>query len=157
MNAYKLIDQAINHPGISTATGLSGKVDPRNYIPGTDATNFKSMSKQLEGSAFLSAYAALKGGGQITEVEGAKAENAIARLQTAQSTDEYKKALKDYQGVIAQGLRRAGVDIGSVNGGATGEWGSQSAKPPVPMKGMVRGGYKFKGGDPSNPSNWEKM
>ena len=30
-------------------------------------------------------------------------------------------------------------------------------KPPAPMKGMTRGGYKFKGGDASSPSNWEKQ
>ena len=28
---------------------------------------------------------------------------------------------------------------------------------PVPMKGMVRNGYKFKGGDPSVAANWEKQ
>lgn len=29
--------------------------------------------------------------------------------------------------------------------------------PPKPMKGMVRNGYRFKGGDPSKPENWEKQ
>lgn len=28
---------------------------------------------------------------------------------------------------------------------------------PIPMKGMVRNGYKFKGGDPSNQANWEQQ
>jgi len=32
----------------------------------------------------------------------------------------------------------------------------QSA-PPAPMKGMVKDGYRFKGGDPANPSSWEKI
>lgn len=127
LNAYKLVDQALNHPGLGTATGLSGTLHPSNYIPGTDAMNFKSISKQLQGNAFLSAYAALKGGGQITEIEGTKAENAIARLQTAQSTEEYKSALKDYQSVIAQGLKRAGVSIDQ--GGASGGWGGDNKQP----------------------------
>ena len=30
-------------------------------------------------------------------------------------------------------------------------------KPPVPMKGMVQNGYKFKGGNPADQANWEKM
>lgn len=110
MNAYKLVDQALKHPGLETATGLSGKIDPRNYTPGTDAKNYDSIAKQLQGNAFLSAFASLKGAGQITEVEGAKATAAIARLQQSQSTEEYKSALKDYQSVIKQGLTRMGVD-----------------------------------------------
>lgn len=28
---------------------------------------------------------------------------------------------------------------------------------PTPMKGIVKDGYRFKGGDPAQPSNWEKM
>ena len=35
-------------------------------------------------------------------------------------------------------------------GGATGSFGA-----PVPMKGMVRNGYRFKGGDPADKANWE--
>lgn len=163
MNAYKLVDQALLHPGLRTATGLSGKLDPRNYIPGTDAKNFDSVAKQLQGNAFLSAFAQLKGAGQITEVEGDKAAAAIARLQQSQSTEEYRTALKDYQSVIGQGLKRMGVDPTTNTGGASGSYEDKPApaanKPPPPqaMKGMVRGGYKFKGGNPSDQANWEKM
>jgi hypothetical protein len=31
------------------------------------------------------------------------------------------------------------------------------AAPPKPMKGMVRNGYRFKGGDPADKNNWEKQ
>jgi hypothetical protein len=31
------------------------------------------------------------------------------------------------------------------------------ATPPKPMKGMVRNGYRFKGGDPADKNNWEKQ
>jgi hypothetical protein len=41
------------------------------------------------------------------------------------------------------------------SGGATGSWDDKPA-PPKPMKGMVRGGYRFKGGDPADPASWEK-
>jgi hypothetical protein len=34
---------------------------------------------------------------------------------------------------------------------------TEAAPPPaVPMKGMIRNGYRFKGGDPSSPASWEK-
>lgn len=46
-----------------------------------------------------------------------------------------------------------------VDGGAAGDFGppKPSAAPPKPMLGMVRGGYRYKGGDPASPASWEKM
>jgi hypothetical protein len=32
-----------------------------------------------------------------------------------------------------------------------------AGKPPIPMKGMVQDGYKFKGGNAADPTSWEKM
>lgn len=105
--AIATIDKALQHPGRETATGASGTFDPRNYFPGTDATNFREVNKQLQGQTFLEAYQSLKGGGQITEVEGAKAEAAIARLSTAQSDTEYKAALIELRQIIMNGKARA--------------------------------------------------
>lgn len=111
--SIQLIDDMINHPGRETATGTSGLLDPRNYIPGTDATNFRVRRQQLEGRTFLEAFESLKGGGQITEVEGRKATEAIARLNTAQSDDEYLAALRELRGILeigkARAMARAGV------------------------------------------------
>ncbi len=105
--SISLIDTMLEHPGLSTATGLSGTVDPRNYIAGTDATNFNVMRKQLEGKAFLEAFESLKGGGQITEIEGQKATEAIARLSTTQSEKAYREALTELRGILQQGKVRA--------------------------------------------------
>jgi hypothetical protein len=105
-DALRTIDKALGHPGLETGTGLSSKVNPKNYIPGTDAYNFGAVRDQLKGQAFLQAFASLKGGGQITEVEGTKAENAMARLNNAQSTKEYKDSLQDLRDVVDRGLRR---------------------------------------------------
>ena len=43
-------------------------------IPGTGSKRFGTRAAQLKGQAFLQAFEALKGAGQITEMEGAKAE-----------------------------------------------------------------------------------
>ena len=67
---------------------------------------------QLGGRAFLSAFESLKGGGQITEIEGQKATAALSRLTNqAQSEEEYRKAIEDFkrevQGLVEIARRRA--------------------------------------------------
>ena len=103
-----VIDKALTHPGRETVTGLSGSLDPRNYIAGTDATNFKTVVDQIGGTAFLQAFESLKGGGQITEIEGKKATDAMARLNTAQSDDEFKASLQELREVMVRAQSRLG-------------------------------------------------
>lgn len=117
-----VLDMALKHPGLPTATGMQGTLDPRNYLPGTDATNFRSVLDQIKGSAFMQAYQNLKGGGQITEVEGKKATDAIARLNTAQSTPEFVKALKEFKEVIDAGRSRL---VGASQGAGPRGWSIQ--------------------------------
>jgi hypothetical protein len=144
------VQKALDHPGRTTATGVSGTVDPRNYMPGTDAKNFRVVLDQIKGKAFLQAFQNLKGGGQITEVEGKKATDAIARLDTAQSDDEFNTALTDLQSVMKQGYARlTGNEY--VAPQAASKTGSG------PKVGTVEGGYRFKGGDAADPKNWEKQ
>lgn len=101
-----VIDKALDHPGRETATGVSGVIDPRNYVPGTDSANFQAVLSQINGTAFLQAFETLKGGGQITEVEGKKATEAIARLNRSQSDDEFKQSLLDLRSVMEKGYER---------------------------------------------------
>lgn len=110
-----LIDQALNHPGLATATGMQGAIDPRNYVNGTDAKNFQVLLDQLKGKTFLEAYQGLKGAGAITDIEGNKAESAIGRLNRAQSTDEFKKSLNDLRDVVNAGMARSQVKAGLGN------------------------------------------
>jgi len=104
--AVGVIDKALNHPGRETATGLSGQIDPRNYFAGTQAKDFQIVAKQLEGQAFLEAFESLKGGGQITQIEGEKATAAKARLDRAQSDQEYAQALNDLRGIVTGAYKR---------------------------------------------------
>lgn len=103
-----VIDKALNHPGRETVTGMSGVLNPTNYMRGTDARDFQVVNDQLQGAAFLQAFESLKGGGQITEVEGKKATDAMARLNTAQSDGEYKAALGELRGIMASAQSRLG-------------------------------------------------
>lgn len=106
------IDSVIGHPGRETATGMSGTLDPRNYMAGTDATNFRVRLQQLSGESFLQARQLLKGGGQITDFESGKAEAAVARMNTAQSDEEFIVALKDFRDAVAQGVQKLQMTAG---------------------------------------------
>lgn len=102
-----LIDDVLAHPGKGAATGTQGSIDPRNYITGTDAKDFQVKLAQLRGKTFLEAFASLKGSGAITDIEGKKAEDAIASLDRAQSTEQFNKSLNDLKQVVNNGMIRA--------------------------------------------------
>ena len=88
------IDKVIKDPNLSSVTGWQG------YLPTyrSSSQDTEERIKQLQGGAFLQAYQDLKGGGQITEIEGAKAERAKARLlNLTQSDAGYLEALNDFR------------------------------------------------------------
>ncbi len=113
-NSLQLIDQLVGsedgkvkaHPGFQTSVGAGlGVVTKR--IPGTEAAGFHALLDQVKGGAFLEAFNSLKGGGQITEVEGKKATDAITRMQTSTKESEFIAAAREYQGIIRKGVERA--------------------------------------------------
>ena len=110
--ALKTVDQLLNHKGIDAGTGKSAIIPA---IPGTDKYAFNVANKQAQGQVFLQGFEALKGGGVITEVEGLKAEQALARMDKAQSREDYEAGLKDYRDVIANGMaaayQKAGMEV----------------------------------------------
>ncbi len=76
-------------------------------IPGTDAASFNIALDQLKGKQFLEAFESLKGGGQITQIEGEKATQAMSRMNKANTEDEFIKASREFQGIIKSGIDRA--------------------------------------------------
>lgn len=109
-----LIDQMIGsedkktpqHPGFQSYVGATLTPGAR-FIEGSDTAGFERMLAQAKGGAFLEAYQTLKGGGQITEIEGRKATEAITRMDKSQKEAEFIKAAREFQGVIRAGVKRA--------------------------------------------------
>jgi len=94
------IDGLLADPGLDSAVGTTGAITQYMGPLAPDAARARSRIQQIQGQAFLQAFESLKGGGQITEIEGQKAEAAIARLNTAQSADDFRAALLELKGVI---------------------------------------------------------
>lgn len=111
--SIKLIDDLIDHPGFELMVGKSNPVgEVAAFIPGTDASDFKARFDQIKGKQFLEAFETLKGGGQITEIEGEKATQAINRMKRAQSESEFKNAAREFQDSIRKGVERASNQAG---------------------------------------------
>lgn len=98
------IDKLRNHPGKYWGTGFTGSLPS---IAGTAKKDFDVALDQVRNGTFLQAYKTLRGSGAISNAEGEKAQNAVARLAQAQSTDAFDEALKDYEDVIRVGMERA--------------------------------------------------
>jgi flagellar protein FlgJ len=73
---------------------------------GNEGRDALARFNQLKGKAFLQAYTTLKGGGQITEVEGQKAQDAMARMDRAQSEETFKQALTDFRDAVKTGIQK---------------------------------------------------
>ena len=105
-----LLNKAKNHQGLKDATGLSSVLNPI-AAPGSPRRDFLVLLDQLKGKAFLQAFESLKGGGQITEVEGRKATEAMARLNTAQSEGEFTNALMTAKGINENNMNSSFLHI----------------------------------------------
>ena len=97
------INGILDDPALESATGI---LSMTQAIPGTPMYRFGTRVKQLQGQAFLQAFEGLKGGGQITEIEGTKATEAIGRLDSAQSAEDYRGALNELKGILIDAINR---------------------------------------------------
>ena len=103
--ALDTINSIRTHPGKAAGTGAIGGMLPG--IPGTQQRGFVNLVDQAKGQVFLQAFNSLRGGGQITEAEGSKATQALARIDRAQTQADFDKALDDYAAIVQNGLSRA--------------------------------------------------
>lgn len=153
--SIQLIDEMIGnpekgipeHPGFRQAVGKSSMLGAQK-IPGTESYAFMTRLNQMRGKQFLEAFETLKGGGQITQIEGEKATQAIARMDNASTEEEFIKASRDFQEIIKKGRDRLLQNAGTQP--------QPSGKKP-PMKGQIKNGWKFMGGDPADPNSWRKQ
>lgn len=90
----------LNDPALSSITG---QIDTRTFTFFDAASNAEVQLASLGGQTFLTAFERLKGGGQITEIEGKQAKDALLAVFNADGTlkpsvtaDALRKALTAY-------------------------------------------------------------
>jgi hypothetical protein len=93
---------------------MLGNVQGRMPNFSADAERVQSKMDQVTGSAFLQAFQMLKGGGQITNVEGEKATAAITRLQNVRQDEQaYREAINELKLIARNSVIRAQIDAGA--------------------------------------------
>lgn len=103
-------------------------------LPGTNRGNFQVDLSQASGQAFLQAREFLKGQGQITDFESARAESAFSRLQKAAEVGDrasFNAALNDFETAVDAGLKKVEAQAGT---------GGVVAAPPA---GQTSGGVQW--------------
>ena len=96
-----------------------GQIGPRGmYIhPGSEMGKFYAAAEPTNNQAFMQARETLKGGGQITDYEGRKAEDAFSRMRAAMEKgdqEQYLRALADFEEAVALGYQKI---VEAANGG----------------------------------------
>lgn len=103
-----LVQELLNHPGMEDAVGTLAKSNfgPNAFAEGHPSRDFITKYNQLAGKIFLSAFEGLKGGGQITELEGQKAQEAASSISRTLSADQLRGAMRQYmQDLVSQHQR----------------------------------------------------
>jgi hypothetical protein len=148
----RLVDEALADPALPSAVGpidgnLPGFV--RNFRPGV--ANFDERISQLKGKAFLVARQELKGGGQITDYEGQRAEAALIRAGQAKGEDEFRAAMLEFKDAIMRGYaileRQASGEIGAApqaTGGPVTVRSEQEALSLPPGTEVILNGRRFR-------------
>jgi hypothetical protein len=122
-SAMNLIDSILDNPNLGSVVGpRAGRASIRTAeegaTPGEALFSMATLSgaegevlgqiNQLRGQAFLDAFQSLRGGGQITQIEGSKATQAITRIENRLTTEEgYRQALSDLRKIHENALARA--------------------------------------------------
>lgn len=98
------IDALIKDPALPQALGPLESKLPTMFAT---TANVESRMNLIEGQAFLQAREMLRGGGQITDFEGRKAEEAMARLKNRNlDPKDYIEALGEFKTAVQDGLAK---------------------------------------------------
>jgi hypothetical protein len=110
--ALSLLDSIERDPNLDIGVGGSSIF---NNIPGTPGRDFQTKVDQATSGAFLSAIQQMRGLGALSNAEGQTATQAVTRMTTSVSKEEFLSALSDYKAIVTAGYQRA---ASRVSGGA---------------------------------------
>lgn len=101
------IDKLLAHPGMKTVYGPSGLLDPRNYVPGTDAQGAKALLDNINAQSFMVSVKEMRGLGALSNAEGLKVQQAFTYATNPNLSDQEAAEAWQNLRVKLDGLRAA--------------------------------------------------
>jgi hypothetical protein len=137
------VDQIDRIAGDEALPGITGMIQGRMPPMSQAGSNLDEQITGLTSKTFANAIEALRGLGAMTEAEGRAATQALANLSRIQDEGAFKAELGRLKQLLTDKLEVARKKAATVTG--------------APQPGVTEDGYRFKGGDPADPNNWEKQ
>lgn len=149
------VNDLTNSPGLKYISGW--RADLRlDMIPGSEARDayakLETLRSQIAQNVLLMYRQMSQTGGavgQVSNFEQKMFQNNLAALDNAQSPPEFKKQLQKLLDFVQKSKERVMNAYKATYGAAP-----QGSGPAV---GTVENGYRFKGGNPADQSNWEAV
>ncbi len=108
--ALTLLDSIEKDPNLDMGVGGTSMW---NFIPGSSGRDFQTKVDQATSGAFLSAIQQMRGMGALSNAEGQTATQAVTRMTTSASKEEFMSALNDYRTIVQAGYSRAASRMGA--------------------------------------------
>jgi len=151
-----------NHPGLKGVTGIRGVLP---NIPGGNAANAEAKFNTLKSQIAFSVLQTLRnnaktGGalGQVSDKEEQMLTANLAALDKSQSLEEIQNSLQQIIDYTVAAKDRASAAFANQHPEADEGGGEEGGEKKVEYKpGLIRNGYRFKGGDPTKRENWEPV
>lgn len=110
-----VVNKLLNSPGFNSIVGEPVVISNiKSLIPGSQARDWMNDYKQLKGKEFTQAFESLRGGGSISDKEGARATDAIAALNDPGiSPAAFKKNAQEFVNIVKDGINNQRRQIGA--------------------------------------------
>ena len=110
-----VVNKLLTSPGFNSIIGEPVVISNiKSLIPGSQARDWMNDYKQLKGKEFTQAFESLRGGGSISDKEGARATDAIAALNDPGiSPAAFKKNAQEFVNIVKDGINNQRRQIGA--------------------------------------------
>lgn len=106
-NALDLVQSIRDDPELPWATGQGAALGMNNPIIAPGRYAFQKKVDQAKSGAFLTAIQEMRGMGALSNAEGQTATQAVTRMETALTDEDFLAALDEYESIVSQGMQRA--------------------------------------------------